>query len=117
MIKKYAWGLAMLSVLLAPGAWAGGGFSVYTSDINSDTEQTILPPGTLNVGDSGVKVELGLTRSGGTMKFFSQSLQYGGTTFFLVEELRFELEANGSFTVRRTGSQTYSLVVRTLWIT
>ena len=120
MTKNHVCGLILLTVLLAPAAWASGGFFVFTGEVNDNTEQAILPAGTLDTTLSlknGVSIQVGLRRSGGASRLFTQSLQYGGTTSFDLEELRFELEADGSFTVRRLGTQTYSsVVVRGIWI-
>lgn len=121
MRKSYVFGLILLSVLASPTLHAEGGFFVFTTEITDATEQIILPAGTLittAAKENGVSFQLGLSQSTGVSRLYTQSLQYGTTTFLNLEGLRLELEADGSFTVRRaSGTNTYSLVVRGIYIT
>lgn len=121
MTKKYVLVLALAAVLSSVAVSAEGGFFIWTGEVLNGAEQVILPAGTFETDTAkknGASLQVALTRSGGASKFFTNSVQYGGTTFFLVEELRFELEGDGSLTVRRTGTQTYgTVVVRGIWMT
>jgi hypothetical protein len=124
MNRNSVLGLILLLAFLAPSAQAAGGWFVFQTEITNANEQIILPAGTFVTTDSlenGVSLIIALSQSVGKSRLFSMNLKYsaGLTESGDLEGLRFELESNGSLTVRRlsgTGDKTYSLTVRGIWI-
>ncbi len=90
-------------------------FIVWTGEVSDATELVILQADTLStvVGEGHrVNVQVGINPSTGTSTATSFSRSYDGLTSVDIDDLRFELESDGSFTVRRVaGTKTYSIVV------
>ena len=121
MFKKALIGLVVLLALSALAAEAAGGFFIFQADIDDQTH-TILSDGTFDTNENneaGVGLIIALNPSTGANRIFAMNLEYapGDTEFDDLDGLRFELTSQGGLTVRRiSGTKTYSITVRGIWI-